>query len=76
MLTGGVITGVSGYIGAWVAKVFLDSGKYRVRGTVRDTDNKVKTEPLLKCLGENSGQLELISADVLDAESLVKAAKG
>ena len=24
-----VITGVTGYIGAWVAKAYLDSGKYR-----------------------------------------------
>ena len=24
-----VITGVSGYIGAWVAKAYLDSGKYK-----------------------------------------------
>ena len=71
-----VITGVSGYIGSWVAKVFLDSGKYRVRGTVRDVSNQEKLEPVLKGIGDNSCQLELVNADVLNYESLTNAWKG
>lgn len=36
------ITGISGYLGAWVALYFLQDGGYRVRGTVRDKNNAAK----------------------------------
>ena len=71
-----VITGVSGYIGSWVCKYFLDDGGYDVRGTVRDPSNKKKIDPLLKGLGENADNLELVAADLSDAKSLDKACEG
>ena len=46
-----VITGISGYLGSHVALVFLKDGSYNVRGTVRDTKNPVKIEPLRKAFG-------------------------
>ena len=46
-----VITGVSGYLGSQVALTFLKDGSYNVRGTVRDTKNPVKIEPLRKAFG-------------------------
>ena len=33
------ITGITGYIGSHVAKLILESGKYRVRGTLRNKDD-------------------------------------
>ena len=33
------LTGVTGYIGSVVCKMFLEDGNYRVRGTVRDKNN-------------------------------------
>ena len=36
------ITGVTGYLGCLVARLFLRDGGYRVRGTVRNLDNDEK----------------------------------
>jgi nucleoside-diphosphate-sugar epimerase len=41
-----VITGVSGFIGSWVANLFLQDGGFKVVGTVRDKDNATKVQPL------------------------------
>ena len=46
------ITGVTGFLGSMTAKVFLEDGSYRIRGTVRDKNNAVKIDPLKKTLGE------------------------
>ena len=45
------ITGVTGFLGAWVTKEFLEAGTFRVRGTVRSTSNAAKIDPLKKTLG-------------------------
>lgn len=71
-----LITGINGYLGAWVTLKALESKKYRVRGTVRDHKNKEKLEPLKKAFGELFDQIELVSADLNDADSLAKAVKG
>ena len=46
-----LITGVTGYLGSHVTLLFLEEGSYNVRGTVRDTENARKLEPLKKLLG-------------------------
>lgn len=71
-----VITGVSGYLGSNVCKVFLEDGGFRVRGTVRSTSNPAKIEPLKKAFGEHFEKLELVEADLLNEESIIKAAEG
>ena len=70
------ITGVSGFIGAQVCLDFLKSGDYHVRGTVRDSKNEAKIAPLRKAFGQYFDQLELVDADLLDAESIKKAISG
>ena len=70
------ITGVSGFIGAQVCLDFLKCGEYRVRGTVRDKKNEAKIAPLRKAFGEYFDQLELVEADLLDADSLTRAIAG
>ena len=47
-----LITGVSGYLGSHVAIIFLKSGLYEVWGTVRDSKNAKKIQPLRKAFGE------------------------
>jgi nucleoside-diphosphate-sugar epimerase len=71
-----VITGISGYLGSHVCLLFLKHGGYRVRGTVRDTKNPEKMDPLRKAFGEHFDQLELVEADLLDAQSLMRAMEG
>ena len=70
------ITGVSGFIGAQVCLDFLKCGEYRIRGTVRDTKNEAKLAPLRKAFGAYFDQLELVEADLLDADSLTRAIAG
>jgi len=70
-----LITGVTGYLGAHVADVFLKDGGFRVRGTVRSTKNPAKIEPLKKAFGDKFEELELVEADLLDEDSLVRACK-
>ena len=47
-----------------------------VRGTVRDATNEEKLKPLLEGIGKNSKDLEIVSADLMDADSLIKASEG
>ena len=70
------ITGVSGFLGSRVCLDFLKCGEYRVRGTVRDTKNEARLAPLRKAFGDLFDQLELVEADLLDADSLTRAIAG
>jgi len=60
------ITGISGYVGSQVCKAFLESGQFRVRGTVRSKTNPKKIEPLQNAFGALFDQLELVEADLLN----------
>ena len=71
-----VITGISGFLGSRVAEVFLKSGQFRVKGTVRSATNEKKIAPIREGLGDLFRQLELVEADLLNAESLMKAIEG
>jgi nucleoside-diphosphate-sugar epimerase len=59
-----LITGVSGYLGSYVCYEFLKDGNYNVVGTVRDTKNPKKIDPLKKAFGELFNQLTLVEADL------------
>jgi thioester reductase-like protein len=52
-----VITGISGYLGSHVGNVFLQSGAFNVRGTVRDKNNEKKIQPLKDAFGEHFNAL-------------------
>lgn len=71
-----LITGVSGYLGSHCALVFLKDGSYNVRGTVRDTKNPKKIEPLRKAFGALFDQLTLVEADLENSQSIHDAIKG
>ena len=69
-----LVTGVTGYIGSFVALALLRKG-YRVRGTMR---NPAKADRVRAALGEHMdvGRLEIAQAELLDAASWRHAAQG
>lgn len=71
-----VITGITGYLGSHVALIFLKDGAYNVRGTVRDTKNPIKIEPIRKAFGELFEKLTLVEADLNNRESIFAAING
>mmetsp|Transcript_42555 Transcript_42555/g.56161 ORF Transcript_42555/g.56161 Transcript_42555/m.56161 type:complete len:347 (+) Transcript_42555:23-1063(+) len=71
------ITGISGYLGSHVCKLYLESDKYKVRGTVRNKDDEAKMADLKEAFGEALfAKLELRNADLMNAESLMSAIEG
>lgn len=70
-----LVTGITGYIGSWVALYLLEQG-YRVRGTVRDPTNEAKLAPLKKAFGDKFETVEIVKGDLLDAESMGRAVNG
>ena len=71
-----LITGVSGFLGSHVANVFLKDGAFDVRGTVRNLSDSKKIDPLKKAFGSHFANLTLVEADLLKADSIIKAIKG
>ena len=71
-----LITGINGYLGSWTTLKALESGEYKVRGTVRDITNETKVNALKEAFGDHFNDIELVNADLLDKESLAKAAEG
>ena len=72
-----VITGVSGFLGSWVLKKFVEQGQFSIRGTVRDPNNEKKVAPLREFIGaEEFKNVELVAADLLDDASMDKAIEG
>jgi len=70
------ITGISGYIGSQVTLAFLKDGGYRIRGTVRDTTNAAKLQPLRHAFGELFEQIELVEADLTNDAQINAACAG
>jgi nucleoside-diphosphate-sugar epimerase len=72
-----LITGITGYLGSWVTRTFLEDGRYRVRGTVRDKTNEKKIQPLRDGFGEELfNSIELVEADLLKPETIENACEG
>ena len=70
------MTGITGFVGSNVGLELLKEGSYRVRGTVRSLRVPDKIDPLRKAYGDKFDQVELVEADLLNSESLMKAIKG
>jgi nucleoside-diphosphate-sugar epimerase len=70
-----MVTGGTGYIGAWVVKILLEKG-YTVRMTVRDKSNEQKYLPLSEIAQTAKGSLEIWEADLLKKGSFDSVAKG
>lgn len=61
-----LVSGASGYIACHVVKQLLESGKYVVRGTVRNLNNEKKVTPLQNLCTNAKYPLELAEAELLD----------
>src|SRR5262245_5729220 len=54
-----LVTGASGYLASWIARYLLEQG-YRVRGTVRNMQDRQRNEALQRMLPG----IELVAADL------------
>jgi len=69
-----LITGITGFVGSWVTKLFLNDGNYIVRGTVRDNKNMAKLQPLIDEFGAEAwAKIELFEADLTNEQSIIDA---
>jgi dihydroflavonol-4-reductase len=71
-----LITGVSGFIGLWVAKEAIESKKYKVFGSVRDAKNEKGTKKIREALGDLGDQISFRSLNLDDQASIEKAVEG
>jgi len=70
-----VVTGAAGFVGSNVIKQLLESGKYIVRATVRDPNQKSKTDFLRAMPSTNLQPLQLVAADLTTTGSFDEAVK-
>lgn len=47
-----VITGVTGFLGLYVVREFINDGSYRLRGTMRGVNDPKKVSILTEALGK------------------------
>eukprot|EP01102_Stenamoeba_stenopodia_P011879 TRINITY_DN3680_c0_g1_i2.p1 TRINITY_DN3680_c0_g1~~TRINITY_DN3680_c0_g1_i2.p1 ORF type:complete len:367 (-),score=98.51 TRINITY_DN3680_c0_g1_i2:117-1217(-) len=68
------VTGAGGFIGTHVVRELLESGKYRVRATLRDANDEQKVKHLKELKGAEN--LELFSADLTKPGSYDDVVRG
>jgi len=66
-----LITGCTGYLGAWVAKKACGSGGFRVRGTTRNPNSKRATK-----LKEQCRDIELVACELMKDDGWEAAFEG
>ena len=67
------MTGASGFLASHVVWKLLETGKYKVRGTVRSLKNEKKVAHLRNLKPENAKyDLELVEADLTDKGSWIE----
>ena len=70
-----LVTGASGFIGSHVVKRLLDDGR-SVRASVRDASDPGRVAHLHALAEGSEGTLEVVEADLLDAESMAASVAG
>ncbi len=70
-----LVSGVSGFIGSWVAYCLLKQG-YRVRGTVRSVSNESKVSHLRDLCPGSTHKIELVEADLTSEKGWDEAVSG
>lgn len=66
-----LVTGATGYLGAWTCVKLAETGKYRVRGTTRNPSSKRATKLREVCPG-----IELVSCELLKDDGWGEAMDG
>lgn len=67
-----LVTGASGFIASHIIYQLLQSNEYRVRGTLRDVNDEKKTNLLQTLCPAAKYPLELVQADLLNADSWLR----
>lgn len=72
------ITGVSGFIGSQVLNKAINNltGKFRIRGCVRDKRSKQEMNPIRKFFGERLQEVEIVSCDLSSKASMERVVEG
>ena len=70
------IIGITGYVGSHACLAFLMDRGFRVRGTVRDIHDATKITPLKRACLDLWSELEVVEANLMDADSINKAIEG
>ena len=70
-----LVSGASGFVACHVVQQLQQAG-YRVRGTVRSLKNEAKVKPIRELCPDAAHPIELVEADLLDADSWPKAVEG
>ncbi|CAL5010564.1 unnamed protein product [Urochloa decumbens] len=68
------VTGAGGFLASWLVKLLLSTGRYAVRGTVRDPGDRKNAH--LTALEDAGKRLRLFKADMLDYSSVASAVAG
>jgi nucleoside-diphosphate-sugar epimerase len=71
-----LITGVNGYIASWTAFKALETGKFKVRGSMRNKDDEKKVKLLKDALGDKFDDLELVNVDFSKEDQIKDALDG
>ena len=71
-----LVTGVTGYVGSWTCLKLLQSGEYRVRGSVRDPTDSDKIEILKDAFGDLFNELEVVKMELMHQTSIRLAVQG
>jgi nucleoside-diphosphate-sugar epimerase len=71
-----LITGITGYLGSHVTKLFINDDRFQVRGTVRSKTNMKKIQPLKDEFGAKWDEVDLVEADLLDSKTIEDACEG
>lgn len=71
-----LVTGASGFIATHTIKNLLIEGRFKVRGTVRNSSNEAKVAPLHKLVPDAARPLELVDADLTSEEAWKDAVRG
>ncbi|CAL5003679.1 unnamed protein product [Urochloa decumbens] len=68
------VTGAGGFLASWLVKLLLSTGRYAVRGTVRDPGDRKNAH--LTALEDAGQRLRLFKADMLDYSRVASAVAG
>lgn len=71
-----LITGVSGFLGSWIAKKALETGNYDIVATVQDAKNEERVKILSDAFGDDFNKMTLVSMKLEDEDQVKEAVKG
>ncbi|KNC86280.1 hypothetical protein SARC_01602 [Sphaeroforma arctica JP610] len=71
-----LVTGASGFIALHIVEKLLKEGNFKIRGTVRDVNNKEKCKPIYDLVKDPKYPIELVHADLGEDKGWKEAVEG